>query len=551
MIQGHRDKKEAEILKKIQQEEAERDEETFVLAQREAANGLPEPQGLRKDLLELQPGVTLNFPEEPTPVFNMPGAPVPKPPPPIHFPNSKKGKAARRAAKQAEREETLKRQLLQELKQDVRLAALPKPDDIPLDEDGRREFVSNGDPVNYGISTGFAGKNPEPRGEFLYGTHSVLAALEAKRRQFHYIYHQETKDLGSSDESIVKVLRLAYKMNIPLRSTNKKALGTIVSDKVHNGLLLDCGFLPEYYIRAPAHSGERQAIIEEFDKSEAMTADSLRQLLFRQPLNFAPCLPFSKEKHAVMRLKTHVPFFQALDSSLLASLAPPFKQAPTLAPEENEKDEAAADAPVLASLEPSPLHSEIEFRSVTPPVEVPKPAPLEIMYTPFQKPEVAPLWIAIDRVVDHGNIGNIIRSAYFFNCTGILLGECSRLTAVTSKASAGAMEAAHIVRVADLARLLHNVSRNFPKEDEWRVVAMSTNSKATDLRGFSRDKPTIVVIGNEGEGLRPSIAAECTHAINIKTSDLGNGLDSLNVANATAVAIYQLSQPPAQALSAA
>lgn len=143
-----------------------------------------------------------------------------------------------------------------------------------------------------------------------------------------------------------------------------------------------------------------------------------------------------------------------------------------------------------------------------------------------------------------------MRSAHFFNCSGVLLGAncCEKLTAAISKNSAGAMECTNLIKVADIARLVHSVSHHFPAEDKWRVVALSLDSNAHDLREFQRDAPTIVLVGNEGEGLRPPVAAACSHAISIKTIPGGVGeLDSLNASTATAVALYQLSGSLTQA----
>ena len=49
-----------------------------------------------------------------------------------------------------------------------------------------------------------------------------------------------------------------------------------------------------------------------------------------------------------------------------------------------------------------------------------------------------------------------------------------------------------------------------------------------------------VVLGSEGAGLRPETIAQCDHVVMIP---MHNGVDSLNVAAASAVAFWQLRRP--------
>jgi tRNA G18 (ribose-2'-O)-methylase SpoU len=78
--------------------------------------------------------------------------------------------------------------------------------------------------------------------------------------------------------------------------------------------------------------------------------------------------------------------------------------------------------------------------------------------------------------------------------------------------------------------------------DGWTVLAMTTSPDAPLLREVVpaiADRPVVVVVGSEGEGLTGAALAACTHRARIPMT---NTVDSLNVAVATAIALYELSR---------
>ncbi|CAA7013931.1 unnamed protein product [Microthlaspi erraticum] len=126
--------------------------------------------------------------------------------------------------------------------------------------------------------------------------------------------------------------------------------------------------------------------------------------------------------------------------------------------------------------------------------------------------EKASLWVALDEVTDPQNLGAIIRSAYFFGANGIVV--CAKnsapLSAVVSKASAGSLEVMELRYCKNMMQFLEASAEN-----GWRVVGGSVSPKAVALKEVVPGSPTILVLGNEGTGLRPLVERSCTELVRI------------------------------------
>lgn len=122
------------------------------------------------------------------------------------------------------------------------------------------------------------------------------------------------------------------------------------------------------------------------------------------------------------------------------------------------------------------------------------------------------LWVALDEVTDPQNLGAIIRSAYFFGASGIVL--CAKnsapLSGVVSKASAGSLELMELRYCKNMMQFLVSSAEN-----GWRVLGGSVSSKAVSLNEIVPGPPTILVLGSEGTGLRPLVERSCTQLVTI------------------------------------
>ena len=130
-------------------------------------------------------------------------------------------------------------------------------------------------------------------------------------------------------------------------------------------------------------------------------------------------------------------------------------------------------------------------------------------------------------VSDPQNVGAIVRTAAFFACDRLFLGgNCAPLSPLVSKASAGALEYYHpqIRQVPKVGAFL-----DILKPEGYKIVATGTSSEKETVN-LSADK-TLVILGNEGDGLRQSILDRCNRTVCIpgSPSAASLGLDSLNV----------------------
>lgn len=144
-------------------------------------------------------------------------------------------------------------------------------------------------------------------------------------------------------------------------------------------------------------------------------------------------------------------------------------------------------------------------------------SPLEMVNTKELEPVrvddgKAPVWIALDEVMDPQNLGAIIRSAYFFGAEGVVL--CAKnsapLSGVVSKASAGSLELIELLSCRNMMQFLSSSAEN-----GWRVLGGTVAPKAIPLSEVVPGEPTILVLGSEGTGLRPLVERSCTHLVRI------------------------------------
>jgi 23S rRNA (guanosine2251-2'-O)-methyltransferase len=144
------------------------------------------------------------------------------------------------------------------------------------------------------------------------------------------------------------------------------------------------------------------------------------------------------------------------------------------------------------------------------------------------------LVVALDGVEDPRNLGAILRSAYLLGAGGVIIPEhrAAAVTALVSKASAGASELIAIAQVGNLVRTLEELR----ERGVWRV-AVDAAEGAQPIETIDLAVPTCLVLGGEGGGVRPLVAKNCDfHAIIPMARD---AVGSFNVSVAAAIALYE------------
>ncbi|NML07466.1 23S rRNA (guanosine(2251)-2'-O)-methyltransferase RlmB [Sphingomonas sp. G-3-2-10] len=141
--------------------------------------------------------------------------------------------------------------------------------------------------------------------------------------------------------------------------------------------------------------------------------------------------------------------------------------------------------------------------------------------------------ILLDQVTDPHNVGAILRSAAAFDALGIVTQDrhSPPESGTVARAASGALETVPWVRVVNLARAMDEIA----EAGFWRV-GLTGHAEATlaDTIGQNR---IALVLGAEGEGMRQNTETHCDQLAKLPISPK---VESLNVSNAAAIALYAI-----------
>ncbi|MGB0906639.1 MAG: TrmH family RNA methyltransferase [Maricaulaceae bacterium] len=173
-----------------------------------------------------------------------------------------------------------------------------------------------------------------------------------------------------------------------------------------------------------------------------------------------------------------------------------------------------------------------------------KCAPLEWpdLETVTKEGSGADLILVLDQITDPHNVGAMLRLASAFGVAAVVMQDrkAPPLAGALAKVAVGCLETVPVHLVTNIANTLESL-----KYEGWTITGLAGETEVSlsdALSGaHSTDARHIIVMGAEGPGLRDRVRKTCDQLARIPmhSSDVAGEAESLNVATAAAIALYE------------
>lgn len=147
-----------------------------------------------------------------------------------------------------------------------------------------------------------------------------------------------------------------------------------------------------------------------------------------------------------------------------------------------------------------------------------------------------PVLVMLDRIEDPQNFGAIIRSAVAFNVDGIIYPSrnSAKLGSTAMKTSAGTWQHMKFCEVSNLS----NAVRELKKNNYW-IISTSLQGNMSSEEMQNMDQPVVLLLGNEGKGVKQSLQQEADYNVKI---DISEKAESLNVSVTAGILLNSLNK---------
>jgi len=164
--------------------------------------------------------------------------------------------------------------------------------------------------------------------------------------------------------------------------------------------------------------------------------------------------------------------------------------------------------------------------------ELSNPSKILGICTKIEKKVIGNKIVILDEVQDPGNLGAIIRSSVAFNIDTIVLSKsCVDLyNSKVLRATQGMIFNINIIE-EDLNKIIPEL-----KAKSYKIYGTKVNG-GKSLKNVEKSEKFAIIMGNEGNGVKPDILDMCSDYIYI---DMNEKCESLNVGVATSIILYEL-----------
>jgi tRNA G18 (ribose-2'-O)-methylase SpoU len=186
-----------------------------------------------------------------------------------------------------------------------------------------------------------------------------------------------------------------------------------------------------------------------------------------------------------------------------------------------------AEKPLLESIVGFHLHQGIMAVG-----RIPKHATLEDVAAKSPHPY---LFVAIDGMTNSENLGVLVRNCAAFGVHALIVGETSSSPYLRRavRNSMGTVFRLPVVEATNLVETLYTLRTNHAT----RTLAAHPRSDSKPIAEVELSGNCCIAFGSEGEGISPAVLQACDELITIP---MQSGVDSLNVASASAVVLYEV-----------
>lgn len=232
----------------------------------------------------------------------------------------------------------------------------------------------------------------------------------------------------------------------------------------------------------------------------------------------------------------NTPHFLFGKHPVLAALANPMRKVKRLLVTKNTQKELEAELRSQRNLQ---LVEGGKLESMLPPGSVHQGIALEC--EPLAQPSLSH-WLdekiekpvlLLDQVTDPHNVGAILRSAAAFDVGAVIVTDrnAPAESGVMAKAASGGFEVVPLITVVNLVQAMETLK----KAGYW-TAGLDGHAKEM-IADAKLDKKTALVLGAEGAGLRRLTSEHCDFLVRLP---IHAQMESLNVSNAAAVALYDI-----------